>query len=148
MAFSEFQRIRGSCKAYILIMLPIFLLYSVSMLWKVFKSDGETKPTAVMPKILAIYKRVVETDMLFSYLIFYANIALGTMFEFLFIIGVLEVLTTLILTFAHYKDGGDEKSMKMSRILKLVGKIMNVVLTGAAFINIFSSDIFLDNDDL
>lgn len=89
-----------------------------------------------MPKFLAIFKRVVEIDMAYSYLVFYMAISLGTMFEFLFIIGVGIVATTFLLTVAHFKNNW---------IMRLIGKFMNIAFTITAFINIFASDIYIDN---
>ena len=89
-----------------------------------------------MPKFLAIFKRVVEIDMSYSYLVFFMAIALGTMYEFLFIIGCGIVAATFILTLAHMKD---------SWILRIIGKFLNVGLTITAFVNIFASDIYIAN---
>lgn len=38
MSNTEFNRMRGSSKAFIIVMLPIMLLYTASMLWRLFKS--------------------------------------------------------------------------------------------------------------
>ena len=88
-----------------------------------------------MPKPLAIYKRVVELDMLYPYLVYFIALSLGTMYVFCFIISFVSVLVSILLTVAH---------MKNNRTLRLIGKAANVVLTCATFINIFASDMFID----
>ena len=89
-----------------------------------------------MPKFLAIFKRVVEIDMSYSYLVFFIAVSLGTMFEFLFVISVFLVATTFVLTIAHIRE---------SWLLRIIGKFLNVGFTITAFVNIFASDIFIDN---
>jgi len=82
-----------------------------------------------MPGFLETFKRVFETELFYSYLIYYVAIAMGAMFEFLFICSFCLVLVTALLTWAHYKQ--NEK-------LRLVGKVANATLTIIAFINIFA----------
>ena len=82
------------------------------------------------------FKRVFETEMFYSYLIFYVAIAMGAMYEFLFIISFVLVLVTGVLTWGHYKQ--NEK-------IRLIGKAANVVLTVIAFINIFACDFAYDD---
>ena len=77
---------------------------------------------------MVIFKRVIELDMMFPYLVFYINLSLGTMFEFLFIIGFLLVLVTFVIVLGHLKENDK---------IKLVGKVLNVVITFAAFSNHF-----------
>ena len=79
------------------------------------------------------FKRVFETELFYSYLIFYVAIAMGAMFEFLFIVAFVLTLLTGVLTYAHYKN--NEK-------LRLVAKVANVSLTIVAFINIFACDLY------
>ena len=88
-----------------------------------------------MPAFLVIYKRVVETDMLFPLLVYFIAISLGTMYEFLFIMGFLLVCVTFLLTIAHFKK--NEK-------LRKIAKMANVTLTVIGFINIFASDFYFD----
>jgi hypothetical protein len=82
-----------------------------------------------MPGFLETFKRVFETELFYSYLIYYVAIAMGAMFEFLFICSFCLILVTALLTWAHYKQ--NEK-------LRLVGKVANATLTIIAFINIFA----------
>eukprot|EP00350_Pseudokeronopsis_sp_OXSARD2_P010839 CAMPEP_0170545358 /NCGR_PEP_ID=MMETSP0211-20121228/3777_1 /TAXON_ID=311385 /ORGANISM="Pseudokeronopsis sp., Strain OXSARD2" /LENGTH=56 /DNA_ID=CAMNT_0010849237 /DNA_START=238 /DNA_END=408 /DNA_ORIENTATION=- len=56
------------------------------------------------------------------------------MYEFLVIVAIFAIVTTVLLTVAHWKEIG---------VLKKVGKIMNVLVTSIAFINIFANDLFL-----
>ena len=79
------------------------------------------------------FKRVFETELFYSYLIFYVAIAMGAMFEFLFIVAFVLTLLTGVLVYAHYKN--NEK-------LRLVAKVANVSLTVVAFINIFACDLY------
>ena len=79
------------------------------------------------------FKRVFETELFYSYLIFYVAIAMGAMYEFLFIVAFVLTLLTGVLTYAHYKN--NEK-------LRLVAKVANVSLTVVAFINIFACDLY------
>ena len=89
-----------------------------------------------MPGILEIFKRVFETELLYSYLIFFVAIAMGAMYEFLFIMALCLVLVSGLLTFAYLKN--NEK-------LRLIGKLANVGLTVIAFINIFACDFYYDD---
>ena len=79
------------------------------------------------------FKRVFEIELFYSYLIFYVAIAMGAMYEFLFIVAFVLTLLTGVLTYAHYKN--NEK-------LRLVAKVANVSLTVVAFINIFACDLY------
>ena len=74
--------------------------------------------------------------MFYSYLIFYVAVAMGAMYEFLFIVAFLLVAVTCFLTYAHHTQ--NEK-------LLIVGKAANVTLTIVAFINIFSCDLYYDD---
>lgn len=89
-----------------------------------------------MPGVLETFKRVFETELFYSYLIFYVAIAMGAMYEFLFIVSFCLMLLTAVLTYAHLTN--HEK-------LKLIGKIANVGLTIVAFINIFSCDLYYND---
>lgn len=82
-----------------------------------------------MPGFLEAFKRVFETEMFYSYLIYFVAIAMGAMFEFLFICSFCLVGVTALLTYANYKQNDK---------LRLVGKIANASLTIVAFINIFA----------
>ncbi len=82
---------------------------------------------------MEVFKRVLETELFYSYLIFYVAVAMGAMFEFLFIAGFCLLAVTLLLTYALYKN--HEK-------LRLLGKVGNVSLTIVAFINIFACDLY------
>ena len=89
-----------------------------------------------MPGIFETFKRVFETELFYSYLIFYVAISMGAMYEFLFIVAFCLMLVSGVLTWAHYKK--NEK-------LRLIGKVANVGLTIVAFINIFSCDFYYDD---
>ena len=82
------------------------------------------------------FKRVFETELFYSYLIFYVAIAMGAMYEFLFIVSFCLILNTGVLVYAHLKD--NEK-------LRFIGKVGNVGLTVVAFINIFSCDLYYND---
>lgn len=90
---------------------------------------------AHIPAFLAIYKKVVETDMLYPLLVYFIAISLGTMYEFLFIMGFLLVAVTFLLTVAHFKKNDK---------LRKVAKIANVALTVTGFINIFATDLYFN----
>ncbi len=85
---------------------------------------------------MEVFKRVFETDLFYSYLIYYVAIGMGAMYEFLFICSFCLILVTALLTFAH---------LKKNQKLILIGKIANVGLTFIAFINIFACDLFYDD---
>ena len=89
-----------------------------------------------MPGVLETFKRVFETELFYSYLIFYVAIAMGAMYEFLFIVAFLLMLLTAVLTYAHLNNHDK---------LKLIGKIANVGLTIVAFINIFACDLYYND---
>lgn len=82
------------------------------------------------------FKRVFETQLLYSYLIFYVAIGMGAMYEFLFIVAFLLLLVTGLLTIAYVK-----KNQK----LVVVGKVANVAVTVVCFINIFACDLYYDD---
>lgn len=89
-----------------------------------------------MPGFMIAYKRVFETDMLYSFLVYFIAISLGTMYEFLFIFGFVLIGVSFLLTIAHMKD---------NRKLRIIGKIGNVVLTITGFINIFANDMYFSD---
>ena len=92
-----------------------------------------------MPAFFEAFKRTLETDMFYSYLIYFIAISLGSMYEFLCIMGFLLIGTTFLLTFAHWKD------FKKKVLVRRIGKIMNVSLTIIAFINIFANDLYFSD---
>jgi hypothetical protein len=59
-------------------------------------------------------------------------LALGSMYEFLFIISVVLVAVTFLLTLGHLKE---------KPIIRRIGKIANVIVTVVGFINIFAGDL-------
>lgn len=40
---SQFGRFRGSSKAFLILMFPVYILYGLAMLLKLFKTEGESK---------------------------------------------------------------------------------------------------------
>jgi hypothetical protein len=68
-------------------------------------------------------------------LIFFLAVAMGAMYEFLFIVSVALFAITGFLTWAHYKQ---------NERLRLIGKVANVGITIIAFINIFACDLTYD----
>lgn len=89
-----------------------------------------------MPGMLETMKRVFETELFYSYLIYFVAIAMGAMYEFLFICSFLLIIVSGALVLAHFKK--QEK-------LKLIAKTANVALTVIAFINIFACDFYYDD---
>ena len=85
---------------------------------------------------MELFKRIFETDLFYSYLIYYVAIGIGAMYEFLFICSFCLILVTALLVFAH---------LKKNQKLILIGKIANVGLTVVAFINIFACDLYYDD---
>ena len=85
---------------------------------------------------MEVFKRVFETELFYSYLIYYVAIGMGAMYEFLFICSFCLICVTGLLTFAHLRE--NEKLIK-------IGKIANFGLTFIAFINIFACDLYYDD---
>ncbi len=133
---SEFDRVRGSSKAFLIITLIIFLIYKFIVLLRLIKTKADQEVIAIVPGVMETFKRVFETELFYSYLIFFVAIAMGAMYEFLFIIAFCLTLLTGVLTFAHFKN--NEK-------LRLVAKVGNVTLTIVAFINIFACDLYYND---
>ncbi len=73
---------------------------------------------------------------MYPLLVYFIAIALGTMYEFLFIVGFALFGVSALLTLAYVRD---------HRVLKIVGKAANVGLTIIGFINIFSSDMYFND---
>eukprot|EP00347_Sterkiella_histriomuscorum_P003498 403364069 len=136
---SEFDRFRGSSKAFLVCMLFLQMFYAAIMIIRMLKTKGDLSKTPVMPPILEAYKRIFETDMLYSFLVYFMAISLGTMYEFLFIFGFVLIGFSFLLTIAHIKN---------NRKLRIVGKIGNVALTIIAFINIFANDMYFSDFDI
>ena len=84
------------------------------------------------------FMHVFETELMYSYLIFFVAIAIGAMYEFLFIAAFCLLLVTGLLTYAHMKQDEDSR-------LKLIGKVANVSLTIVAFIDIFACQLYYDD---
>ena len=61
-----------------------------------------------------------ETQLLYTYLIFYVAVGMGAMYEFLFIVSFVLILVTALLTMAYVKD---------NQKLIVVGKVANVAVT-------------------
>ena len=78
----------------------------------------------------------METDMLYSFFVYFLAIAMGSMFEFLIIIGMFLIATPFLLTLAHIKNNPK---------LRVLGKCVNVALTVIGFINILADDLTLTN---
>ena len=91
---------------------------------------------AIIPPLFETFKRVFETQLQYTYLIFYIAIVMGAMYEFLFIVSFVLLLVTALLTFAYVKK--NEK-------LIVVGKIANVAVTFVCFINIFACDLYYND---
>ena len=91
---------------------------------------------AVIPEILEAYMRVLEGEFFFPFFVYFIAIALGTMYEFLFVFGFFHIGVSFLLAVAH---------MKENRKLKIIGKLANVFFTVAAFINIFSNDMYFED---
>ena len=89
-----------------------------------------------MPGFLEAYKRIFEVDMLYSFLVYFMAISLGTMYEFLCIFGIILIGDSILLTVAHLKD---------NRKLRIIGKIANVSLTIIGFLNIFINDMYFSD---
>ena len=89
-----------------------------------------------MPGFMEAFRRVLETDMLYSILVYIIAISLGSMYIFLAIIGFVLCGVIVLLTIAHLKD---------NRKLRLAGKIANVALTIIAFINIFADNLYFND---
>ncbi len=85
---------------------------------------------------MEVFLKVFEVEMFYPFLVYFIAISLGTMFEFLVIIGLVLIANTFLLTVGHLKD---------KRILRLIGKCLNVGLTIAGFINIFASEMYFDD---
>ena len=77
-----------------------------------------------------------ETQLLYTYLIFYVAVGMGAMYEFLFIVSFVLILVTALLTMAYVKD---------NQKLIVVGKVANVAVTVVCFINIFACDLYYDD---
>ena len=133
---SEFDRVRGSSKAFLIITLIIFIVYKFIVLLRLIKTKADQEVVAIVPGVMETFKRVFETELFYSYLIFFVAVAMGAMYEFLFIITFCLTLLTGVLTFAHFKN--NEK-------LRLVAKVGNVSLTVVAFINIFACDLYYND---
>ena len=91
---------------------------------------------AIIPPIFETFKRVFESQLLYTYLIFYVAIGMGAMYEFLFIVSFVLLLVTGLLTYAY---------MKKNDKLIIVGKIANVAVTFVCFINIFACDLYYND---
>ena len=89
-----------------------------------------------MPAFFETFRRILEVDLFYPILVFYIAVALGSMYEFLFIIGLLMLGVSALLVIAHIKN---------NRVLRLVGKIANVAVTTTAFINIFANDLYFSD---
>ena len=85
---------------------------------------------------MEVFKRVFETELFYSYLIYYVAIGIGAMYEFLFICSFCLILVTALLTFAY---------LRKNQKLILIGKVANFGLTFIAFINIFACDLFYND---
>ncbi|CDW79325.1 UNKNOWN [Stylonychia lemnae] len=133
---SEFDRFRGSSKAFIVFMLFIFLLYAAIIMIRMIKVKGDKNKIPVMPAFFEAYKRVFEVDMMYSFLVYFMAISLGTMYEFLCIFGIVLIGISVLLTIAHLKD---------HRKLKLIAKIANFSLTVIGFLNIFINDMYFSD---
>ena len=90
-----------------------------------------------IPKFLVIFKRVVEVDMIYTYFVYFLAVALGAMYEFLFIVSIVSIAVTFILTIGYLKN--NDKLVK-------AGKIANVAVTVVAFINLFANDLNFEVD--
>ncbi len=91
---------------------------------------------AIIPPIFETFKRVFESQLLYTYLIFYVAIGMGAMYEFLFIVSFVLLLVTGLLTYAYVKKNDK---------LIIVGKIANVAVTFVCFINIFACDLYYND---
>ena len=91
---------------------------------------------AIIPPIFETFKRVFESQLLYTYLIFYVAIGMGAMYEFLFIVSFVLLLVTALLTYANVKKNDK---------LILFGKIANVAVTFVCFINIFACDLYYND---
>ena len=90
----------------------------------------------VIPEFLEAHKRVLETEFLYPYLVYFMALSLGTFYEFLFIFFFFHLGVVFLLTIAHMKD---------NKKLKVIGKAGNIFFTIAAFINIFASDMYFSD---
>ena len=59
---------------------------------------------AIIPRTFETFKRVFETQLLYTYLIFFVAIGMGAMYEFLFIVSLVLFAITGLLTFAYVRD--------------------------------------------
>ena len=73
--------------------------------------------------------------MTFTYFVFFLNVGLGSMKEFLFIVSIVAIVTHVLLTIAHFKN---------IAILLKIGKFMNVGVTVMAFFNMFANDFITE----
>ncbi len=89
-----------------------------------------------MPPMFETFKRVFETQMLYTFLVFFIAVGMGAMYEFLFIVSFVMLLITALLTIAYLKKNDK---------LILIGKVANVAVTVVCFINIFACDLYYDD---
>ena len=85
---------------------------------------------------MEIFKRVVEVDMCYSYLVYFIAVAMGTPYVPLAIFGIPLIASNFIITLGHLKDNWK---------IRLAGKTINVACTFTAFINIFASHMFFND---
>lgn len=127
MAFTDFQQFRLAAKMYIVLMIPVIGAYMYATMTKLVKTDGEKNYIAPMSETLYVLKRVVEVDMMYTYVVNYIAISLSSMYLFLFIIQLGAIANTFLLTHAYQKN---------NRQLRKIGRLINVVITSLAFLNI------------
>ena len=146
---TQFERFRNSSKTFIGFMFPVFILYTLALVFIFLKTQGGKNVILLgsynvqklvdfkFKQQLEVFKRVVETDMLYSYFVYFLAVAMGTMFEILVIFSILMIACTFLLTFAHLRNNDK---------LRKIGKLVNVVLTIIGFINIMADDMTHKND--
>ena len=109
-----------------------------------------------MSSLVLCFMRVVENDMSFSYLIYFTAISMVSFRAFMCICGVVLIINTFALTYAHSiapadKDKQAEEpranwtpQMRKHKNLLLACKFTNVALTIIAFLSIFVSKLSFD----
>jgi hypothetical protein len=146
---SEFRRYRGSSKAFLILCMPVVILFLVGHIIKMTMTDGGTVRMANISDKLALFLQVVEKELSFTYLMYFIAIELCSFHEFTTVCSACLIALTFLLCFAYalpdslHTRNGIINNVKKRKIM-LALKTANVCLTVFAFLVIFASDMHLD----